>query len=79
MNKIGASLKYKKYRYRNKNENLYQPEGYKKALENNPESQQFTSLTGNVVGADGLEHNNMVPFLGQKLHKELKVEGEKVY
>ena len=55
--------------YKNKNENLYQPEGYKNAQynKNNNRMDEFTSLTGHVVGAEGLEHNNMVPFFGSKI------------
>jgi hypothetical protein len=54
--------------YRNQNENLYQPTGYKKALElNKKKVGQFNSLTGNVVSSSSLEHNNMVPFFGSKV------------
>jgi len=54
--------------YRNKNDNLYQPTGYKKALElNKKKVGQFNSLTGNVVSSSSLEHNNMVPFFGSKV------------
>jgi hypothetical protein len=57
--------------YRNKNENYYQPTGYKKALENN-ESKigEFQSLTGNTVSSTSLEHNNMVPFFGSKVTQQ---------
>ena len=62
--------------YKNKNENFYQPEGYKKALENNEQNVgNFTSLTGNVVGAEGLEHNNMVPFFGSKVTQGTESRG----
>ena len=62
--------------YKNKNENFYQPEGYKKALENNKQNVgNFTSLTGNVVGAEGLEHNNMVPFFGSKITQGTESRG----
>ena len=54
--------------YKNKNENLYQPTGYKKALENNENKVgQIQSLTGNTIAASNFEHNNMVPFFGSKI------------
>tara|TARA_A100001015_G_scaffold279478_1_gene340714 strand:+ start:4513 stop:6285 length:1773 start_codon:yes stop_codon:yes gene_type:complete len=60
--------------YRNRNENLYQPTGYKRALESKDES--FQSLTGNNVKTTELEHNNMVPFFGSKITQGT---GEKGY
>ena len=36
---------------------------------------EFTSLTGNVVGAEGLEHNNMVPFFGSKVTQGTESRG----
>ena len=65
--------------YKNKNDNLFQPSGYKKAMENNSNSLEgFTSLTGENVQAKDLEHNNMVPFFGSKItqntgSREMKV------
>ena len=54
--------------YKNKNENLYQPTGYKKALENNENKVgEIQSLTGNAISASNFEHNNMVPFFGSKI------------
>tara|TARA_B100000900_G_scaffold241591_1_gene205455 strand:+ start:6391 stop:8154 length:1764 start_codon:yes stop_codon:yes gene_type:complete len=54
--------------YKNKNENLYQPTGYKKALENNENKVgEIQSLTGNTISASNFEHNNMVPFFGSKI------------
>ena len=54
--------------YKNKNENLYQPTGYKKALENNENKVgEIESLTGNTISASNFEHNNMVPFFGSKI------------
>ena len=63
--------------YRNKNENYYQPTGYKKALElNEKKVGQFQSLTGETISSKGLEHNNMVPFFGSKVTQGT---GEKGY
>ena len=63
--------------YRNKNENLYQPEGYKKALElNEKKVGQFQSLTGETINSKSMEHNNMVPFFGSKVTQGT---GEKGY
>ena len=58
--------------YRNKNENLYQPTGYKRAIEENLSKRQehpgqFKSLTGNAITSQSMEHNNMVPFFGSKI------------
>ena len=53
--------------YKNKNDNLFQPTGYKKAMENNNTLEGFTSLTGENVQAKDMEHNNMVPFFGSKI------------
>ena len=47
---------------------MYQPTGYKKALENNEDKiGEIESLTGNTIMASNFEHNNMVPFLGLKI------------
>tara|TARA_B100000073_G_scaffold134586_1_gene110348 strand:- start:10900 stop:12663 length:1764 start_codon:yes stop_codon:yes gene_type:complete len=63
--------------YKNKNENLYQPTGYKKALENNENKVgEIQSLTGNTITASNFEHNNMVPFFGSKITQST---GEKGY
>ena len=63
--------------YRNKNENYYQPEGYKKALElNEKKVGQFQSLTGETINSKSMEHNNMVPFFGSKVTQGT---GEKGY
>ena len=54
--------------YKNQNENLYQPTGYKKALENNEDKiGEIESLTGNTIMASNFEHNNMVPFFVSKI------------
>ena len=54
--------------YKNANDNLYQPTGYKKALKNNETTvNQFTSLTGEQMHSKDMEHNNMVPFFGSKV------------
>ena len=54
--------------YKNRNENLYQPTGYKKALKlNEKKVGNFQSLTGETVNSSSLEHNNMVPFFGSKV------------
>ena len=54
--------------YKNQNDNLYQPTGYKKALENNESNiGEINSLTGNTIMASDFEHNNMVPFFGSKI------------
>jgi len=54
--------------YKNKNENLYQPTGYKKALEiNENKVGEIQSLTGNTIMSTEFEHNNMVPFFGSKV------------
>ena len=62
--------------YKNKNDNLFQPTGYKKAMENNSNSVEgFTSLTGENVQAKDLEHNNMVPFFGSKITQNIGSRG----
>ena len=54
--------------YKNANDNLYQPTGYKKALKENEQNiNEFTSLTGESMHANDIEHNNMVPFFGSKI------------
>ena len=54
--------------YKNANDNLYQPTGYKKALkENEQHINEFTSLTGESMHTKDIEHNNMVPFFGSKI------------
>ena len=63
--------------YKNRNDNLYQPTGYKKALElNQKQVGNFQSLTGENVNSKDLEHNNMVPFFGSKITQGT---GEKGY
>jgi len=61
--------------YKTSNEALYQPTGYKKALENNGKNSNFESLTGNVVNSGSLEHNNMVPFFGSKVTQSSDIKG----
>ena len=57
--------------YKNSSENYYQPEGYKKANENIEKTiKEFTSLTGNRMNSQDLEHNNMVPFFGSKVTQQ---------
>ena len=64
--------------YKNANEELYKPTGYKNAVnqaEIKKESVQFESLTGNTVSPSSLEHNNMVPFFGSKVTQSSDVKG----
>jgi hypothetical protein len=71
--------------YKNGNEELYKPTGYKNALRqqnkglhgnnNKPEEIRFESLTGNKVNPSSLEHNNMVPFFGSKVTQSSDVKG----
>ncbi len=57
--------------YKNSSENYYQPEGYKKANKNIEKTiKEFTSLTGNTMNSQDLEHNNMVPFFGSKITQQ---------
>ena len=68
--------------YKNANEELYKPTGYKNAVneaEIKKETIQFESLTGNTVNPSSLEHNNMVPFLVQKLHNLVMLRDMKDY
>ena len=54
--------------YKNRNENLYQPTGYKQARKSNENKLgKFQSLTGETIQSSSLEHNNMVPFFGSKV------------
>ena len=64
--------------YKNANEELYKPTGYKNAVnkaEIKKETIQFESLTGNTVNPSSLEHNNMVPFFGSKVTQSSDVKG----
>ena len=71
--------------YKNGNEELYKPTGYKNALrqqtkglhgkKSKTEELRFESLTGNKVNASSLEHNNMVPFFGSKVTQSSDVKG----
>ena len=71
--------------YKNGNEELYKPTGYKNALRqqtkglhgNNNKTKEirFESLTGNKVNPSSLEHNNMVPFFGSKVTQSSDVKG----
>lgn len=62
--------------YKNKNDNLYQPTGYKKALENNENKiGEIQSLTGNTISASNFDHNNMVPFFGSKITQSSTEKG----
>lgn len=64
--------------YKNANEELYKPTGYKNAVnqaEIQKESLQFESLTGNYVNPSSLEHNNMVPFFGSKVTQSSDIKG----
>ena len=64
--------------YKNANEELYKPTGYKNAVnqaEIQKESLQFESLTGNSVNPSSLEHNNMVPFFGSKVTQSTDIKG----
>lgn len=71
--------------YKNANEELYKPTGYKNALRqqtkglhgnnNKTEEIRFESLTGNKVNPSSLEHNNMVPFFGSKVTQSSDVKG----
>ena len=48
---------------------MYLPENYQAALKE--ENINFKSLTGEIVQADSLEHNNMVPFFGSKVTQNI--------
>ena len=71
--------------YKNANEELYKPTGYKNALKQktkglhggkkNTEDLRFESLTGNMVNQSNLEHNNMVPFFGSKVTQSSDIKG----
>ena len=71
--------------YKNANEALYHPTGYKNALRQQTkglhggnrktEDLTFESLTGNKVHTSSLEHNNMVPFFGSKVTQSSDVIG----
>lgn len=45
---------------------LFHSDVYTAHLESDPT--QYKSLTGNIVNASGLKHNNMVPFFGSKIN-----------
>ena len=73
--------------YKNANEVLYQPTGYKNKKASKQETKglhggnrktedlTFESLTGNKVHTSSLEHNNMVPFFGSKVTQSSDVKG----
>ena len=50
---------------------MYLPENYQAALKTE-EDINFKSLTGEIVQADSLEHNNMVPFFGSKVTQNIE-------
>ena len=62
--------------YKNANEELYKPTGYKNAVNQADikKKLQFESLTGNVVNPSSLEHN-MVPFFGSKVTQSSDIKG----
>ena len=73
--------------YKNANEALYQPTGYKNKSSSRQQTKglhggnrktedlTFESLTGNKVHTSSLEHNNMVPFFGSKVTQSSDVKG----